>query len=610
MEKSNSEMAEERPLSDRVAALEAAVRNLQQSVEQIRSAIFSTSQKAPAQAPAIPSAEKVVYQKPPQTSRPTASPGKKAFVLPEHMRKSEFWLNKVGIGLLLFAVIFLFKYSIDQGWLTPTIRILFGLGLGTTLLILGYRLYSRKKHFSQVLTGGAIATYYITGFAAFQMFALVSHPVAFAFMVAVTILSFLISLKQDEAIFSLIGTLGGLGTPFLLYTESGSVPGLMLYTCLILAGTGAVYMYRGWCSLLWLSILAGWSVFIVGMADGVLTASQIILSNQWAVQASVLFGWLIFWGVPIIREVASSGNPVRWVPASIASGRENPSRAEKFILDYHVLLLTVVVPIVTLGLSTPLWEKLSQETWGWIILAGAMVYGLVYMALMARKAFQALAFTHVVMALVMFTGAVSLLLKGSTLLIFLTAEGVALHLIAHRTTVRGISVFAHFLYAIIGLWLIVRLLHPEEGVTAMLNGYALVNLLVIVSAVGLYKVLRTGREIYAYRLISHILLLGWFLSELTRSENGQGYVTIAWGIYSAALLVLGLIKDYRRARNLALITLFVVVGKLFLVDLANLEVLWRILLFMGFGGLFLFLSYYFQDLWKAKAGLPDEDPAA
>jgi uncharacterized membrane protein len=87
-------------------------------------------------------------------------------------------------------------------------------------------------------------------------------------------------------------------------------------------------------------------------------------------------------------------------------------------------------------------------------------------------------------------------------------------------------------------------------------------------------------------------------------------VTIAWGIYSAALLVLGLIKDYRRARNLALITLFVVVGKLFLVDLANLEVLWRILLFMGFGGLFLFLSYYFQDLWKAKARLPDDDPAA
>ena len=45
---------------------------------------------------------------------------------------------------------------------------------------------------------------------------------------------------------------------------------------------------------------------------------------------------------------------------------------------------------------------------------------------------------------------------------------------------------------------------------------------------------------------------------------------------------------------------------LWAVDLANLEVLWRILLFMGFGGLFLFLSYYFQNLWKAKKKSDDQ----
>ena len=45
-------------------------------------------------------------------------------------------------------------------------------------------------------------------------------------------------------------------------------------------------------------------------------------------------------------------------------------------------------------------------------------------------------------------------------------------------------------------------------------------------------------------------------------------------------------------------TLLLVVGKLFLVDLARLETIWRILLFLGFGGLFLVLSYYFQNLLK------------
>jgi uncharacterized membrane protein len=45
-------------------------------------------------------------------------------------------------------------------------------------------------------------------------------------------------------------------------------------------------------------------------------------------------------------------------------------------------------------------------------------------------------------------------------------------------------------------------------------------------------------------------------------------------------------------------TLLLVVGKLFVVDLAELETVWRILLFMGFGGIFLVLSYNFQHLWK------------
>ncbi len=42
--------------------------------------------------------------------------------------------------------------------------------------------------------------------------------------------------------------------------------------------------------------------------------------------------------------------------------------------------------------------------------------------------------------------------------------------------------------------------------------------------------------------------------------------------------------------------LFGISGKLFLVDLAEVEALWRVLLFLGFGGLFLALSYYLRYL--------------
>ena len=55
-------------------------------------------------------------------------------ILVDRFRNTEGWIGKIGIGLLLFGLVFLFKYAVDQGWLTPFVRILFGLVLGLLLL--------------------------------------------------------------------------------------------------------------------------------------------------------------------------------------------------------------------------------------------------------------------------------------------------------------------------------------------------------------------------------------------------------------------------------------------------------------------------------------------
>jgi uncharacterized membrane protein len=53
----------------------------------------------------------------------------------------------------------------------------------------------------------------------------------------------------------------------------------------------------------------------------------------------------------------------------------------------------------------------------------------------------------------------------------------------------------------------------------------------------------------------------------------------------------------------ALATLLLMVAKLFLVDLAALDALWRILLFLTLGGLFLLISYFLQGLWRERPGM-------
>ena len=100
-------------------------------------------------------------------------------------RDPQFWLSRVGIALVLFGVVFLFKYAVDRGWLSEAIRVALGVLLGAGLFVIGVRLHGERAWFGRVLMGGGIAALYITGFAAFQWYELVSYPIAFAFMVLV-----------------------------------------------------------------------------------------------------------------------------------------------------------------------------------------------------------------------------------------------------------------------------------------------------------------------------------------------------------------------------------------------------------------------------------------
>ena len=66
------------------------------------------------------------------------------------------------------------------------------------------------------------------------------------------------------------------------------------------------------------------------------------------------------------------------------------------------------------------------------------------------------------------------------------------------------------------------------------------------------------------------------------------------------MLVAGLRLDHAYLIRGGVATLFLVVAKLFLWDLAALDPLWRVLLFLGFGGMFLLLSYYLRNLWNPR----------
>lgn len=596
---------QEKSLQDRVAQLEAAVVELQKILQEKNAAVAAQTKPALSAAAAV----KPAASAPPinlNLGTPRSKKPGKAFDLPDNMRTNEYWLNKIGIGLLLFGVAFLFKYSIDQGWLTPSIRVAFGVGLGATLIVLGSFVYSKRRHFSQVLIGGGIATFYITGFAAFQILALVSHPVAFAFMVSVTVLAFILSLQQNGAVLSLIGAIGGFGTPFLLYTGAGNLPGLIGYTCLLLTGTSAIYFYRGWRSLVLTSFFGAWVVFAIALLDDFSSTASEADAERWAVQSGLVFAWLAFWTLPVIREILAEKNPARWLPPSVEDDKQTREKARSNSTTL-VHMLSVSTPLIAFFMSMGVWT-LSDKKWGWMAMGVAAIYSLASFVVLRLSTNKNLSFAHGLVGAIFVTIALSLLLEGDTLRFALATEAAVLHLIAIRVSFKGAAISAHLLFAGLALWMIPRLFFGAAKGPAIINAQSLADLWTIAAGFAISLRFSFSDEKRIYRFLIHVAVLGWLLRELSTFSHGQGYVTIAWGIYAVTLLVAGLRMNSIQLRNVAMGTLLVVVGKLFLVDLAELETIWRVLLFLGFGGLFLFLSYYFQALWKSTPGPSDSKP--
>lgn len=584
----------DRPLHERLAVLEARVAALQDQVAQVQRQLQTGAPKRPVPPPRPvkeAEGERPAFQPAPRA--PHASSARMQSVL-----KSEDWLNKLGIALLLFGLAFLFKLGIDRGLLTPTVRVAFGAALGVFLLGAGLRLRPKRLRLGQVLLGGGIATFYVTLFAAYQFYGLLSYPLAYTGMGAATCLGFVLAVQQRDAALAVIATLGGLGTPFLLYTDQSNIPGLVVYTCVILSSACGVYLYRGWRTLLMTAVVGGWLVFMVAWFQFVFDGPGTLVERA-SFQGGVLFCLLAFGALPVVREVWQHHDPDRWTSPALKVF------AKVGFIERPAMVLAVVAPLITLSLSRELWN-MSEVVWGLIEMGVAGLYIAAYLQLRGWE-LPRLASAHgMVVATLLAIGWFEIFEATWLRLLLLSLEAALIHALARPLSDRAMRFVGHVVFVIVALWMAQRLLDLDGAVPVLINGRALVDLVVLGLILGVAWTFRSTALALVYGLTAYVGLLGWFWRDLVALPNGQAYVSIAWGLSALALLALGWRRDADLIRNTGLVTLLVVVGKLFIVDLSELEAVWRILLFLGFGGLLLLLSYFFPRLWNPDAE-PDEE---
>jgi uncharacterized membrane protein len=173
------------------------------------------------------------------------------------------WEGLVGVKLfswiagvaLVLGVVFFLRYSIQQGWLSPPIRMGLGLVVGVGLLVFcELRIAQRYPVTANALDAAGIAILFSTLFAAHALWKLLPQFPVFILMTLVTAVAVLLSIRRDSVFIALLGLLGGFATPALLSTGEDRPVGLFSYLLLLNSGLAWVAFRRGWPWLTALSV--------------------------------------------------------------------------------------------------------------------------------------------------------------------------------------------------------------------------------------------------------------------------------------------------------------------------------------------------------------------
>ncbi|MEM9193627.1 MAG: DUF2339 domain-containing protein [Myxococcota bacterium] len=160
----------------------------------------------------------------------------------------ERWLGVRGAaalgGLVLaLAGLYLFRFSIEQGWLTPSIRIALGLVAGTGLAVASeWPLRRRHPVLANWLAGAGISILYTSVWAASSLFELLEPIPAFASMVLITLVGGALAVRRKALPIAILALVGGFATPMLIST--GSDRPIALFSYLLLLDGAILFLAR------------------------------------------------------------------------------------------------------------------------------------------------------------------------------------------------------------------------------------------------------------------------------------------------------------------------------------------------------------------------------
>ncbi|PKM83916.1 MAG: hypothetical protein CVU88_00590 [Firmicutes bacterium HGW-Firmicutes-13] len=509
------------------------------------------------------------------------------------------WLNRIGVVAVILGLTFFLKYAFDNNWIGPTGRVLLGVFAGLIMLVAGEKLRERYSSYAQGLLGGGSLALYVSVYAGFEFYKLISPLFAFVFLAVVMANTVFMSVRHSSLPIGILGIIGGYAIPVLIGSTEPSLWSLIIYLTLLTTGVLGVSIYKRWRRLQYLSF----------------TFNQLYLAY-----VMMEYCW---WGVshrhlvPLFTHLIS----IFILYLGVAAVYNLRSRIKAGGLD---IALNTLNAFLFLAWSIVLLNKTFLNNYlGFYALLLALVY--IFLGKTAYRLFsedKAQTYCLYLISFVFITVAVPLQFTGVYIGLAWLAESVGLVFTArriqnHKMALAGLAVLALGLFSTyrhLGmLWSYSRFL---LNVPTLLLLSSLAALLLIIRFVedmdGLplfdYKAGNVLKVFFLFQVFygltvqnSHYFRL--FHREFFLSPE-QLSLSALWLIYAVVLFTAGIRKKNRYLRYAALGLLAVIILKAFFVDLAYLDAMFKILLFIFLGVSLLGISYIYQ---KKKDALQGEE---
>lgn len=205
----------------------------------------------------------------------------------------------VGAVTLALAAVFLVRYSIEEGYLSPEVRVILAALFGFALIGGAERMRSRDDRVAQALAAAGVASLYGSLFAAVALYDMISKVAAGGGAAALTAFAIGVSLRHGIFVAGL-AFVGGFASPAIIGSETPNTPVLFGYLLAIAAGTLAVIRLRGWWPL-------GWGVLLGSAMWTLLWMSSLAGGLHWVGLFLVAVAGLFVWAT--WRRLGESENP-------------------------------------------------------------------------------------------------------------------------------------------------------------------------------------------------------------------------------------------------------------------------------------------------------------